>query len=95
MSEEVATTKRTRRVGPKGPAVETPKPKAEIYAKAKYNHKPSDGDLTALLPRLLPALSLQAQAHARTLADGSIVITTTEDAEGDWTVLSTLELQNL
>jgi hypothetical protein len=95
MSEEV-TTKRTRKAAaPKGPAVETPKPKAEMYAKARYNHKPTDGDLTAIIPRLLPPLALQAANHQRTLADGTIVLTVKQDAEGNYDVLAVLELANL
>lgn len=99
MSEEVTTevTKPRRKAAAavKGPAVETPKPKAQIYARAKYNHKPSEGDITVLVPRLLAPLAVQAATHNRTLADGTIGIRTEQDAEGDWTVLATLELHNL
>jgi hypothetical protein len=96
MSEEVTEAKpRRKAAAPKGPAVETPKPKAEIYAKARYNHKPTDGDLAGLTPRLLQPLALQAQTHGRTLADGTITITVTQEPDGNWDVFSTLELKNL
>lgn len=98
MSEEVTTApKRARKaVAPKGPAVETPKPKAQIYAKARYNHKPSNGDIQALTPRLLEPLALQAAAHGLTLADGLIALRTTHDAgTGNYEVMATLELVTL
>lgn len=92
---EATTTKRTRKQAPKGPAVETPKPKAQIYAKARYNHKPTDGDIQALAPRLLQPLAVQAVANGRTLADGVIGIRTTQDADGNYEVMATLELVSL
>ena len=95
MSEEVTTAKRTRKAAPKGPAVETPKPKAQMYAKARYNHKPADGDIQALAPRLLHPLALQAANHGLTLADGVIGIRTTKDADGNYEVMATLELVSL
>jgi len=95
MSEEVATVKRTRKAAPKGPAVETPKPKAQIYAKARFNHKPTDGDIQALTPRLLQPLAVQAASHSLTLADGVIGIRTIQDKDGNYEVLATLELVTL
>jgi hypothetical protein len=90
--EEVTTAKPRRKQAPKGPAVETPKPKAQMYAKARYHHKPSNGDISAVAPRLLDALAIQAANQGLHLADGVIGFRTTENGEGNYEVLSTLEL---
>jgi hypothetical protein len=93
MSEEVTTAKRTRKAAPKGPSVETPKPKAQLYAKARYHHSPSNGDIQAVTPRLLEALALQAATGPqRYLADGVIAIRTTDNGDGTHQVMATLEL---
>ena len=89
MTEEVTKTARRPKAAPKAeqpaPAPEQPEPTA--YAAVFYNHKPSNGDLQVIVPRLLEALA--PQLKGADLADAALIVSTKKGEDGNWQVLVT------
>ena len=87
MTEEVTKTARRPKATPKAeqPAPEAPEPTA--YAAVFYNHKPSNGDLQTIIPRLLEALA--PQLKGADLADAALIVSTKKGEDGNWQVLVT------
>jgi hypothetical protein len=85
-TEEV-TTKRVMR--PKAAAKPAPaayQPQPVLTAAVVVNHKPNNGDLQAVTPRLLETLGIKAQQYGKTLADAAILVRTVRDSDGNWVI---------